>query len=334
MTTEKGIDITLDSFDLFLPSEASYPDPNALCEELILNGDAEDNGFNPYPMVSAYSQEKLKIIEEDGNKFWRIFDRHYYKSSVKYSLDNTCLTRGVTYVMSSRVRFHHSAGFVGGSEPFSWYIDFKRASDGSWDEREIVNCDAQSVEDGWMTCSGEFMVDAEISEALEADLKMKFVNSRDGAKYDLDFDDLSIRYQKGYVNELVVSNEATSCWGNDADVHVTTSTYYSQSSKKSNGFQSQINAVVDNGDGTSNLTLSDAAILPIISKEENSDYAIEIALLSRNIIIEGDEGEDNKGGYMQVLHTPSIAQKIQGVEFLNMGRMGEEDKFVSCLLCS
>ena len=29
---EKGIDITVDSCDLFLPSESSYPNPNAVCE--------------------------------------------------------------------------------------------------------------------------------------------------------------------------------------------------------------------------------------------------------------------------------------------------------------
>ena len=285
-------------------------------------------------MYNPRSTQRLTIIEEDGNKFWRLFDRDYYKSSINYRLNKVCLTRGLTYTLSSKVRFHHSDGFVGGSEKYNWFIAFKRISDGRYIERDIVNCDAQSIKDGWVTCSGDFIVDEEISETLEAVLTMRIGNSRDGSKYDLDFDDISIRYNKGYVSEFVVDNGDVSCWGNDADVHVTTSTYYSQSSKKSNGFQSQINAVVDNGDGTSNLTLSDAAILPIISKEENSDYAIEIALLSRNVIIEGDEGEDDKGGYMQVLHTPSIAQKIQGVEFLNMGRMGEEDKFVSCLLCS
>ena len=64
--------------------------------------------------------------------------------------------------------------------------------------------------------------------------------------------------------------------------------------------------------------LSDVAILPTSSKEENSDYAVEIMLLSRNIIFEGDESIDNKGSYIKVLHTPSTAQTIQGVEFLNI----------------
>ena len=38
---ELGVDISLDSFRLSLPSEASFPDQNDLCGELIVNGDAE-----------------------------------------------------------------------------------------------------------------------------------------------------------------------------------------------------------------------------------------------------------------------------------------------------
>ena len=324
------MDITI---DLFLPSETSYQDPNALCEELILNGDAEGNGFNPYPMFNSRSSQRLTIIEEDGNKFWRLFDRDYYKSAVNYRLNDICLTRGVTYTLSSKVRLHHSAGFVGGSEAYQWFIGFKRASDGGWTERDVVHCDAQSIDDGWVICSGDFMVDEEMSESLYAELTMRIGDSRDGYKYDLDFDDISIRYQGGYVDELVVDNGDISCWGDDTDVHVTTATYYSWASQKLNGFASKISGVVNNGDGTSNLTLSEAATLPIISKEENSDYAVEIALLSRNVIIEGETGEYRKGGYMQVLHTPTIPQTLQGIEFVNMGRRSEADKFVSFQCC-
>ena len=328
---EKGIDITIDSFDLFLPDETSYPDPNDLCYDLILNGDAEANGFHPYPMYSAYSNNQLIKVEENGNKFWRLFDRNYYKSSISYDLNDICLTQGLTYLFSSKVRFHHSKDFVGGSEPYVWYIDFKRISDGKWIERDIVECAAQSVKDGWVTCSGDFMIDKEMAEASELQVKMRFKNSRDGDKYNLDFDDIFIRYHKGYVSELVVDNQDVSCWGNDADIHVTTSTYYNHDSRKPPGLQSQIISLVNNGDGTATLELSEAATLPIISSEENSDYAAEIALLSRNVIIKGDEGEDNKGGYMQVLHTSNLAQNIQGVEFQNMGRRGEVDRYVSIL---
>ena len=73
--------------------------------------------------------------------------------------------------------------------------------------------------------------------------------------------------------------------------------------------------------------------MPIISYEEEPDYAVELAFVSRNVIIEGadDEGNSEKGGYMQILHTPYIVQTLDGVEFLNMGRKSEHDRFVSIL---
>ena len=301
---EPGVDITLDSFDFFLPHASSYPDPDALCEELILNGNAENNGFSPYPMVTTSSSQLLLVMQKDnGNKFWRLANCGGYRNSIEYELDITCLTRGVTYEISSRVRYNHMKGFVGGYESYHWYIDFERASDGESVERKIVTCDPQSAAEGWVTCSGLFMIDEEMAESTEAQLKMAIDNSRDGGKYDLDYNDIRISYHQGYTDELVVDTDDASCWGAGADVHVTTASFYSSSSIKSNGFESQIASTVDNGDGTMSILLDKAATLPVITQEENSDYAVDIALLSRNVVVKGESGEDKRGGYMQILHT-------------------------------
>ena len=56
---------------------------------------------------------------------------------------------------------------------------------------------------------------------------------------------------------------------------------------------------------------------------ESEDFAVEVALLSRNILFEG--GVDTKsrhGGHFMVFHTPTIVQKINGVEFRNFGQQG------------
>ena len=315
-----------------LPTEASYPEPNAVCQELVFNGDAEANGFNPYPMLASRSNERLRIIEENGNKFFRLSNRHDHTSTIKYKLDTKCLTRGVTYIISSKVRFSLQDDFEGGSESYYWYINYhSKSGGGSWITQRIVDCDAQSAADGWVICSGEFMVDENLAETTEANLFMRIGNNRDGDKYNFDYDNISIRYHKGYVNELVVDRADTSCWGNKADVHVTTSTYYSSSSVKGNGFLSQIESVTDNGNDSVRIQMMEASTLPIISVEDNPEYAAEIALVTRNVVIEGEDGENNKGGYMQVLHTPNIAQTVQGVEFRNMGRRGKLDRYVSAL---
>jgi hypothetical protein len=249
---------------------------------------------------------------------------------VKYQLDTNFLIRGVTYTFSSKFLHHLSEGFVGGSEPYYWYINFKRASDNIWVDQYIVNCDAQSVDDNCVSCSSEFTIDEDLSETSEAYLLMGLNNNRDGHKYDLDFDDISIRYHKGYVSQLVVDSGNASCWGDGADVHVTSATYYSWAMEKGNGLLSPIKSLTENNDGTANLQLNVAPTLPIISEEDNKDYAVEIVLISRNIQVDGDDDEYQKGGYMQVLHMPDISQTIQGVKFGNiMGRKSEVDRFVS-----
>merc|ERR1711862_833008 len=103
----------------------------------------------------------------------------------KYKLDTTCLTRGVTYIISSKLRYHLSEGYSSGSKSYYWYIDFKRVSDGKWTERRIVECDPQSASDSCVTCTGEFIVDEEMSTALSADLKMAIDDDRDGGKVNL-----------------------------------------------------------------------------------------------------------------------------------------------------
>ena len=327
---EQGVDITIDTFELSLPSLSSYPDPSAPCEELVQNGDAESNGFNPYPMTASKSNEEIQILEENGNKFFSLSNRGAQSSSIKYSLDTSCLTRGVSYIFSSRMRLHLTPGFVGGAEKMYWFIEFKN-TDGGSSTKEIVNCDAQSVSDGWVTCTGIFMIDEKLSLARgsTASLRMSFKNIRDGEKYDVDYDDISIRYHQGYVDELIVESSDVSCWGSGADVHVTPAIYY-QSSYAGSDLSTQIQNVTNNGDGSSSLMLKNAATLPIVSEENDYKTAVEVVLLSRNLIIEGDaDGGSGRGGYMQVLHTPNIPQTIEGVRFVNMGRKAEVDKFVS-----
>ena len=72
----------MDSFEIFLPDESSYADPNALCDELVYNGDAEGNGFNPYPMGASIGHERIQVIEEHGNKFWRLVNHENRYSSI------------------------------------------------------------------------------------------------------------------------------------------------------------------------------------------------------------------------------------------------------------
>lgn len=59
---------------------------------------------------------------------------------------------------------------------------------------------------------------------------------------------------------------------------------------------------------------------------ESPDFAVEVALLSRNILLDGgsnDVGVDaDQGGHMMISYTPNVVQTIEGVEIRNFGQQG------------
>ena len=58
---------------------------------------------------------------------------------------------------------------------------------------------------------------------------------------------------------------------------------------------------------------------------EDPNFAAEVALLSRNIVIESPQGSG--GGHFWVMNTPHIYQEIRGVEFRNMGQAGKLGRY-------
>ena len=71
------------------------------------------------------------------------------------------------------------------------------------------------------------------------------------------------------------------------------------------------------------LTLDSPLIDRPTTTLDSSDFAVEVALLSRNIVFQG--GYDSNvvhGAHFWVMHTPTVQQMIEGVEFVNFGQQG------------
>ncbi len=116
---------------------------------------------------------------------------------------------------------------------------------------------------------------------------------------------------------LNVESERTPRWGVSSDVHITSTTLDYKDSQL---------AVVDSitsGAATSTVKLT-AGVAAVLSEKETPGMGAEVALLTRNIRIEGEYIDgvttESQGGYLQVLHTPGVAQVIEGVEFVGMGQ--------------
>jgi hypothetical protein len=72
----------------------------------------------------------------------------------------------------------------------------------------------------------------------------------------------------------------------------------------------------------------DSPIIRPTTVKENKDFAVEVALLSRNILFEGgDDSTSHHGGHFMVTHTPSVVQTIEGIEINNFGQQGTLGKY-------
>ena len=54
---------------------------------------------------------------------------------------------------------------------------------------------------------------------------------------------------------------------------------------------------------------------------ESADFAVEVALLSRNIVLEGGQGLQD-GGHLWIFQTPNVVQSIVGVDIQHFGQQG------------
>ncbi len=119
----------------------------------------------------------------------------------------------------------------------------------------------------------------------------------------------------------------TARWGPNAEVHITSSTLSNRDSQNA-----IIESVVAQADGSATLKLQ-SGIDAVISEKDEPGQGVEVALVSRNIVIEGESSDNPQlGGYFQVFHTPGVAQTIEGVEFINMGQQQGKNRFALQLL--
>lgn len=201
--TEPGTTISMDEFIFELPSEKSYPVANDACNQLVVNGNAENtdgNGLSPYPFWSSRSDwweptiTKETLANGSTNKFFRANKRKWHSDSIRTSLLKECFVKGLVYTISLRVRIDYKAS------PLSYYVQLKgQKADGSWTYKQPLQCPAQSASDGWVSCSGPFVIDSDY-EAIAKNIEMEIIFDY-GKDVDpwavVDYDDISIAFKSG-----------------------------------------------------------------------------------------------------------------------------------------
>lgn len=197
--------IHMEQFQFELPSSKSYPPEDDPCLELVVNGDAEDadgRGWHHYPMWTHDHNKYTPVIKEetleDGttNKYWHVGNRNWIGDSLRFNINPACLVLNYKYTLSLRVRFSGTS-----SHSTRYWFEIKGQTEGGYKYNKPLYCPAQSPADGWVTCSGDFVVTS--NYVFTSTPEIIFVTQDEqnvvqpSQYHDWDYDDVSIRFKGG-----------------------------------------------------------------------------------------------------------------------------------------
>lgn len=201
--------ISMAEFIFELPSSNSYPQVNDTCSELAIHGNAEDTdgrGYAFYPMWSSRSGSWEPTITSEVksngavNKFYRAENRRWHSDTIKFNMPIGCFVKAMSYWISLKVR-------VSSVDPLSYYIRLqgRRHSDSEWTRKDVLFCPPQSKDDGWVTCSGPYIVEEDfdlsvIESDIEFNVYMDYHGDNGGTDNTwavVDYDDISVSFMSG-----------------------------------------------------------------------------------------------------------------------------------------
>jgi len=125
------------------------------------------------------------------------------------------------------------------------------------------------------------------------------------------------------IKTILVDRSVKGKWAIGAEIVITSHTRVwneHQERKITNVAESSVPGMVE-------LQLNLPIVRPTTVVESNL-FAVEVALLSRNIVFQAEENsKPSQGGHFWVMHTPLVQQTIHGVEFKRFGRQSELGKY-------
>ena len=119
----------------------------------------------------------------------------------------------------------------------------------------------------------------------------------------------------------LTDSAAASCWAAGAELLLTP-----------DGFdpaEAQVATIesVNLFDGAITLTAPLSRKLTSADDGYGEMYAVEVALLTRRVVLEPDDDAGAMGGHSIVMHTPNVVQNIRGVEFRRFGQQGRLGRY-------
>jgi len=313
------VDIEIDDFVLALPPKVLVPNPENVCGgNLIRNGNASANDIHPYPMIS-FGGRLTVATSENGDNFFRTEFRTSNTNSLAYFMDPPgCMVTGARYKVSARVRVRSN------EEVVSFMLMRIFFKDNTSSRHVMAECPPSSRK--WVNCESDFAMVEELDPEQVASIRLSF-ETVDRSEGDLDVDDWELAFLDGPRNGILVEEEGvTGCWDDGAEILITSHTMDFETEQ----IRRVVGAPKSVGNGLVRLHLDDF-VIPAVTRRDDQDFAVEVALLSRNLVFEGatDESDSLMGGHLIVLLTPTVQQTLEGVELKNFGRQGMLQSFAS-----
>jgi hypothetical protein len=307
---EPAVEIDIDDVSFGLPPPSLFPDPDNVCGgNLIMNGDAEAHAIHPYPTVA--SSGSLSIFTfQTGNRVFRVSGRSSDTDAVQYDLAAPqCVMTGAQYSVRARVRFISRTPVASTMMVRIFFTDETSLL------IKAATCEATGTT--WDDCLGRFTVVDDFEPENVESVRVFFVTN--GAPdITMDVDDWEMQVSRPAKSGIVVEGDGiVDCWGEGAEVVITSHTLDRNDAQ----VRQLVNSPVELENGLVRLDLDDFIIFPV-TEVQDEPFAVEVALLNRNIRFQGGYEQNNKGGHFMVMHTPNVAQNVRGVEFRNFGRQG------------
>jgi len=325
---EPGIAIELYEFQFKLASEEAYRPPSGVCPDLALpNGDAELDPKSPFPYGSDAWYTNVYVAQDEdnlSNHFFRIIGRGRCRHcSLRWNAGLGCVTANSVYRLKLDYRLHPHEQMPN-PETFGLNIRLKvKRADTKDNWYYMARCGSDDSNGLWQTCDEIYTIPEDVVK--DGDLQYEIVLETE-TYVDYDVDNISIVKTSGPINAITVDNSVYEKWGVGAEVLITSHT------NRWNDEQVRTISSIEPADESGFVKIGlNATIRAPTTMKDSSAYATEIAILSRNIKLQGAEDDPNDlhGGHLMVMHTPGDGQDIVGLEVTNMGQAGNLGRYVS-----
>jgi hypothetical protein len=313
---EAGVDIEIDDVTFSLPPPSIVPDPDNVCGgNLIMNGDKGESLIHPYPM-EVIGNGRISVHTEGvtEKRFFRTEFRSSDTDSIAQKMDAPgCFVHGARYRIAAKVRVQSVDSVQ------TLVVCQVIYQDGEKSRFVAAECPGSNETD-FERCKSVFLVPDDFDADRVEDVCFSF-ETIGGQNNDLDVMDWRLELVEASTPTIIVQEEGVKdCWNKGAEILITSHTTDFESAQ----VRRLVASPQSYEDGLVQLHLNET-IIPPVTVRDGDGFAVEVALLSRNIVFEGAKDESNTlfGGHLIVMNTPSVPQLIEGVEFRNFGRQGK-----------